>query len=69
MANDVNRVSPSKYDIYEKLLDIAKNYTDTENTDYLKTGLFGYITESTAMLDEIFKRESDEKTSTGYFIN
>ena len=40
MANDVNRVSPSKYDIYEKLLDIAKNYTDTENTDYLKTGLF-----------------------------
>ena len=50
MANDVNRVSPSKYDIYEKLLDIAKNYTDTENTDYLKTGLFGYITESMAMM-------------------
>ena len=63
MANDVNRVSPSKYDIYEKLLDIAKNY------NYLKTGLFGYITESTAMLDEIFERKSDEKTSTGYFIN
>ena len=41
MANDVNRVSPSKYDIYEKLLDIAKNYTDTENTDYLKRGLCG----------------------------
>ena len=50
MANDVNRVSPSKYDIYEKLLDIAKNYTDTENTDYLKTGLFGYLTESMAMM-------------------
>ena len=50
MANDINRVSPSKYDIYEKLLDIAKNYTDTENTDYLKTGLFGYLTESMAMM-------------------
>lgn len=50
MANNVNRVSPSKYDIYEKLLDIAKNYTDTENTDYLKTGLFGYLTEGMAMM-------------------
>lgn len=43
-------ISPSKKEIYTKLLDIAGNYTDIENGDFLKTGLFGYITESMAMM-------------------
>lgn len=47
---NLNETSPSKLDIYSKLLDIAKNYTGDDKTDYLKTGLFGYITESMAMM-------------------
>lgn len=48
MAN--NKISTSKKEIYTKLLDIAEKYTDIKNTDFLKTGLFGYITESMAMM-------------------
>lgn len=48
--NDIISTSPSKLDIYTKLLDIAGKYTDIENTDYLKSGLFGYIAESMAMM-------------------
>lgn len=43
-----NRTSASKREIYSKLLDIASKYTDVENTDYLRAGLFGYVTESMA---------------------
>jgi hypothetical protein len=51
MANqDFQFVSSSKYDIYSKLLNVAQKYTDVENTDYIRTGLFGYITESMAMI-------------------
>lgn len=47
---DKNIISSSKKEIYTKLLDIAEKYTDIKNTDFLKTGLFGYITESMAMM-------------------
>lgn len=51
MANeDMNLVSSSQYDIYSKLLTIAKKYTDIDEEDFLKTGLFGYITESMALV-------------------
>lgn len=45
-----NRLTNSKYDIYNKLLGVAKKYTDVDNTDFLKAGLFGYVTESMAMI-------------------
>lgn len=45
-----NKISSSKREIYTKLLDIAEKYTDIKNTDFLKTGLFGYMTESMAMM-------------------
>jgi hypothetical protein len=48
--NDMERVSPSKYDIYSKLMLVASRYFDVQNEDFLKTGLFGYITESMAMI-------------------
>lgn len=47
MAKEI--VSTSKKEIYSKLLDIAGNYIDVVNTDFVKTGLFGYMTESIAM--------------------
>jgi hypothetical protein len=53
MATDKSKiglVSSSKYDIYSKLLTIASKYTDINNEDFLKTGLFGYITESMALI-------------------
>ena len=40
----------SKKEIYSKLLDIAGKYTNITNEDYLKSGLFGYLTESMAMM-------------------
>jgi hypothetical protein len=43
-------VSSSKYDIYSKLMFIANKYFDVQNEDFLKVGLFGYITESMAMI-------------------
>ncbi len=46
---DKEYISSSKKEIYTKLLNIAEKYTDIENSDYLTTGLFGYITESMAM--------------------
>jgi hypothetical protein len=45
-----NKITPSKTDIYDKLLTIASKYSDLENDDFLKTGLFGYITESLALI-------------------
>lgn len=45
-----NKISTSKKEIYTKLLDIAEKYTDIKNSDFLKTGLFGYMTESMAMM-------------------
>jgi len=48
MAN--RKISSSKKEIYNNLLDIAEKYTNINNTDFLKTGLFGYITESMAMM-------------------
>ncbi len=53
MATDkstIGLVSSSKYDIYSKLITIASKYTDINNEDFLKTGLFGYITESMALI-------------------
>lgn len=43
-------VSSSKYDIYSKLIYIASKYFDVQNEDFLKAGLFGYITETMAMI-------------------
>jgi hypothetical protein len=40
----------SKYDIYSKLMFIASKYFDVTTEDFLKTGLFGYVTESMAMI-------------------
>jgi len=45
-----NRITPSKNEIYLKLMDIAGKYTDTKSSDFLKTGFFGYYTESMAMM-------------------
>lgn len=54
MMADINKVSASKYDIYNKFLGIAEHYfgtnndDSTETTDFLKSGLMGYITECMA---------------------
>ncbi len=48
--NDNDFSTASKYDIYSKLLFIASKYFDVTTEDFLKTGLFGYITESMAMI-------------------
>jgi len=45
-----NRISPSKYDIEEKLLTIASKFTDITDTDYLKAGLFGAIIDMNASM-------------------
>lgn len=61
-------ISTSKKEIYSKLMDIAGKYTDIENSDFAKTGLFGYITESMAMA----MRDSTFHTSMMYnesFLN
>ena len=53
---NLNNISSSKYEIYTKLLDLAAagEYTSTQNdfsnTDFLKASLFGYVTESLAMI-------------------
>jgi hypothetical protein len=49
-TEDKTLISSSQYDIYSKLLAIASKYTDINNEDFLRTGLFGYITESMAMI-------------------
>jgi hypothetical protein len=49
-TQDKTLISSSQYDIYAKLLTIASKYTNIESEDFLKTGLFGYITESMAMI-------------------
>ena len=49
MENTEN-ISFSQYDIYSKLLEVANRHIPTnDNTDFLRSGLFGYITESLAM--------------------
>ena len=42
--------SYSKKEIHSKLLDIAAKYTNPESEDYLKSSLFGYLTESMSMM-------------------
>jgi hypothetical protein len=56
--NNLERVSSSRFDIYSKLLTIANNYTNVFDTDFLRTGLFGYITEAMALIarDSSFQR-------------
>jgi hypothetical protein len=49
-TNNMDFSTASKYDIYSKLLFIANKYFDVATEDFLKTGLFGYITESMAMI-------------------
>jgi hypothetical protein len=49
-TNNMDFSSASRYDIYSKLLFIASKYFDVTTEDFLKTGLFGYITESMAMI-------------------
>lgn len=44
-----NKITPSKNEIYSKLLNVANKYTELDS-EYLTSGLFGYITESMAML-------------------
>jgi hypothetical protein len=48
--NDRELSSASKYDIYAKLMFLANKYFDVQNEDFLKVGLFGYVTESMAMI-------------------
>jgi len=48
--NDKELSSASKYDIYSKLMFLANKYFDVQNEDFLKVGLFGYVTESMAMI-------------------
>ena len=59
MATDIsnlNTISSSKYDIYSKFLDLifsgeyVTNQKNFNNTDFLKAGLFGYVTEALAMI-------------------
>lgn len=53
MANTLDTISSSKSSIYSKLLNLAANgnyINDPANTDFLKAGLFGYVTESLAMI-------------------
>ncbi len=54
-TDNLNIISSSKYDIYTKLLDLlaageyATPQDNFEKVDFLKAGLFGYVTEATAM--------------------
>ena len=45
--SDLNIVSASKQDIYNKFLGLAEHYFG-ENTDFLKSGMMSYITECMA---------------------
>lgn len=49
MANstNINKVSGSKYDIYDKFMTLAEHYFGT-NTDYLRSGFMSYVTECMA---------------------
>lgn len=44
---NINKVSGSKYDIYNKFLTLAEHYFGT-NTDYLRSGFMSYVTECMA---------------------
>jgi len=52
-------INNSNYNVQEKILEIAKNYFNLEDTNLLKIGLFGYITEVSAQLirDGVFHRD------------
>jgi hypothetical protein len=46
----MDKISFSQYDIYSKLLEVAQRHMpEGTDSDFLRTGLFGYITESLAM--------------------
>lgn len=47
--DDLNLIPATQSDIYSKLFYIAKKYVNTD-ADFLRSGLFGYITESMAMI-------------------
>ena len=47
--SDLNKVSGSKYDIYEKFMAIAEHYFGT-NSDYLRSGFMAYATECMALI-------------------
>lgn len=47
-TTELNRVSPLKYDIYNKILAMAEFYFG-ENSDYLKTGFMGWLIECMTM--------------------
>lgn len=52
MATELNRVSGSLTDIYEKFLAIAENQfgTNSGNTDYLRSGFMAYVTECMSLI-------------------
>ena len=45
-----NKTTYSKKEIHDKLINIAQKYSEIDNADYLKAGLFGYVTESMSMI-------------------
>ena len=46
----MENISFSQYDVYSKLLEVAGRHIPAgDNDDFLRVGLFGYITESLAM--------------------
>ena len=46
----MEKISFSQYDIYQKLLEVAGRHIPTSSiSDFLRVGMFGYITESLAM--------------------
>jgi hypothetical protein len=47
---NIENISFSQYDVYSKLIEVANRHIPANDTmDFLRTGLFGYITESLAM--------------------
>ena len=47
-TTELNKVSPLKYDIYNKILAMAEFYFG-EDSDYLKTGFMGWLIECMTM--------------------
>ena len=43
--NELNRLSPSESDIYSKLLVLASKYAGGEDVDFIRSGVFGYVTD------------------------
>jgi hypothetical protein len=47
--NITNKISFANFDIYEKLLEIASKHVSLNSeSDFLRLGLFGYVTEGMA---------------------